>query len=174
MAAGIVVPITGPYTGTWNALALGTQDENGFELQCNFRGQEINATDAYGQTLVEGIYRGQDWRLRLTGLEWDKTGLLGALQTFGQVGAVTTLTPKLASIGQRWSSFSQVLILTAILGNPPCIPQTLTASSAVVAPNSESRFNLTSQARRFPLEMVLLPYSSTVSAVTSIIPFTTT
>lgn len=172
MAAALVLPTSGPYTCNFNALAMGTQDDNGFELQCTIHGQEVNASDAYGMTLVEGIYRGNSWKCRLRGLEWDKTGLLTALQMFGQTGAARSLTPSLGVIGDRMSRNAKTLLLTAILGDPPCIPQTLTALTATITPNSQSAFNLTSKMREFPLEFALLPYASGSGNTT--IPFSTT
>ena len=160
--------------GTWNALPLGTQGDDGFELRCTLAGQEIAESDAYGLTLTEGIYRGQNWRLIMRGLEWNKTGLLSILQMFGQSGANTTLTPVLSNIGDRWTKYCLPLVLTAILGNPPTIPQTLTATNAGFAPNSQSSMLFTSKMREMPLELVLIPYQSMVGSVTTNTPFTTT
>lgn len=168
------MPISGPYTAVWNANTLGTQDDNGFELSATIQGQEINASDAYGMTLVEGIYRGANWKLRFRGLEWNKAGLLNCLLMFGKTGASGTFTPSLTNIGDRWTTYCQSLVLTSILANPPCTPQTLTATNAGVSPNSQSAFNLTSKMREFPLELALIPYSSTVGSITSAIPFSVT
>jgi len=177
MAAAIVLPISGPYIGLWNGRALGTQNDDGFVMSVQSQGQEIAATDAYGMTLVEAIYRGMNWRCRMRGLEFNKAGLLDLLQIFGRTGGFTTLTPRLdpAAIGDRWSFFSAVLLLTAILGNPPTMPQTITADSACLAPGQTTEFMLTSKMREMPIDMVLLPYSAVVSGVgTVIVPFTTT
>lgn len=174
MAAGLVVPIAGPFTGTYNSLPLGTQNDDGFRLSCTIQAQEINASDAYGMTLVEGIYRGQNWRLAFTGLEANKTGLLAVLQAFGQTGANTTLTPKLTGIGNRMTSYAQALVLTAILSDPPTMPQSLTATNAVFAPNTNTQMLMTSKMREVPLELVLIPYVSVVGSVSSNVPFTTT
>lgn len=173
MAAGLVVPISGPYVGTFNALPLGTQNDDGFVLSCRHEGQEINASDAYGLTLVEAIWRGFNWRVRIRGLEANKTGLLAVLQMFGQTGANTTLTPQLTAIGDRWTNYDKVLLLTAILGNPPTMPQTLTASSAAVAPGQTTEMMLTSKMREVPLELVLFPYSAVVGSGSVVVPFTT-
>jgi hypothetical protein len=124
-------------------------------------------------TLTEAIYRGQNWRVRNRGLEW-KTGLLSILQMFGQSGAAGTLTPILANIGDRWSKFCQTLLLTALLGNPPTTPQSLTAINAGFAPNTTSEFLATSKVRELPIEMVLLPYSTVISSITYNVPFTST
>ncbi len=174
MPAALVLPISGPYLGTFNALPLGTQNDDGFVLSVNHQGQEINATDAYGQTLVESIWRGMNWRCRLRGLEFNKTGLLSLLQMFGQTGANTTLTPQLTAIGDRWSNYAKVLLLTAILGNPPTMPQTLTALSAALAPGQTTEFMATSKMRECPIDMVLFPYSAVVGSGSVVVPFTST
>ncbi len=169
----LVLPISGPYVGLWNAKALGTQGDDGFIISAQTQAQEINASDAYGMTLVEGIFRGTNWRLRLRGLEWNKAGLLDMLQCFGQT-ATGTLSPQLQNIGDRMSKFYQTLLLTAILGNPPTMPQTLTALSAGLAPGQTTESMMTSKMREMPIEMALLPYTTTISAVSVNVPFSCT
>lgn len=174
MAAGLVVPISGPYVALWSAQPLGTQNDDGFDLQCTVQGQEVNESDAYGMTLTEAIYRGQNWRLRFRGLEWNKTGLLSLLQQFGQLGAAGTFNPRLNNIGDRWTRFCQTLLLTAILANPPTTPQTLTALTAGLAPQHQVNQLMTSKVREMPLELVLIPYQTVVDSVTVNVPFTCT
>lgn len=179
MAAGLVVPISGPYVATWMGLPLGTQDDNGFQLNVTLAGQEVNESDAFGMTLVEGIYRGQNWRVRLRGLEWNKTGLLSIVQMFGWQGGVmpgataNTLAPTLGAIGDRWTKYCQALVLTAILGNPPSTPQTLTATNTGFAPNTNTEMIMTSKVREMPLELVLLPYVGSGSSPPNV-PFSIT
>jgi hypothetical protein len=175
MAAGLVVPVSGPYTATWNAFSLGTQNDDGYVLRGTYQGQEINASDAYGMTLVEAIWRGLNWRLRFRGLEFNKPGILASVQAFGSTGASnTTFTPILSNIGQRFTAFAQALVLTAILGNPPTFVQTLTATNAIVAPQTDVEYLMTSKMREAPFEMVLLPYSAVVGSLTVNLAFTTT
>lgn len=175
MAAALVVPVSGPYTATWNAFTLGTQNDDGYVLSGGFTGQEVNASDAYGMTLVEAIWRGLNWRLRFRGLEFNRTGILASIQAFGSSGgASTTFTPILFNIGDRYSKYAQALVLTAILGNPPTFVQTLTANNSIVAPNSNVEYLMTSKVREAPLEMVLLPYNTTVGSLNANISFTTT
>ena len=173
MAAGLVVPCSGPYVGLWAALPLGTLSDDGYAVSCTLAGQEVNETDAFGMTLVEAIYRGQNWRCRLRGLEW-KTGLLAILQMFGMSGAAGTITPFLANIGDRWTKYCAPLVLTAILGNPPTTPQSFTATNAGFAPNSQSEFMMTSKVRELPLELVLLPYTITLNSQNYNVPFSAT
>lgn len=172
MAAGLVVPVSGPYLGTWDGQVLGTQNDDGFVLQGTYQGQEINQTDAYGMTLVEAIWRGLNWKLRFRGMEWNKAGILQAIQAFGATGVVTTtFTPTLANIGDRFTKFTKTLLLQSILGAyPPTTPQTLTSLSAVVSPQSNVEYLMTSKVREAPFEMVLFPY--TVSQ--NVVSFTTT
>jgi hypothetical protein len=176
MAAGLVLPISGPYLGVFHAFPLGTLSDDGYELSCTIAGQEVNETDSYGLTLVEAIYRGQNWRCRIRGMEWDKTGLLESLQTFGRVGASgsRSFNPILSQIGQRWTNFAFPLLLTAILADPPSFPATLTAVNATFAPNTQTLFNLTSKLREFPIEYALIPYTQVIASVSYAIPFSTT
>lgn len=158
--------MSGAYTGVWNGYTLGTQNDDGYVLSGQYTGQEVNQSDAYGMTLVEAIYRGLNWRVRFRGLEFNKAGILAAAQVFGSSGAPnTTFTPTLQSIGDRFTKFAQALVLTSILGAyPPTMPSTLTASSAIVAPQFTSEYMLTSKVREAPFEMVLFPYSAVVSS----------
>lgn len=170
------MPVSGPYTATWNGHSLGTQNDDGYVLMGTYQGQEINASDAYGMTLVEAVWRGLNWRLRFRGLEFNKAGILASLQAFGASGnSATTLTPVLQSIGDRFTKFAQALVLDTILADPPSMPATLTATNAIVAPQSNVEYMFTSKMREAPFEMVLLPYSAVVSSVNiTATSFTTT
>ena len=171
----LVLPISGPYTATWAAKNLGTQNDDGYVLMGAFTGQEVNQSDAYGMTLVEAIYRGINWRVRFRGLEFNKPGILQSMQAFGSTDSPSgTITPTLSNIGNRYSLFAQALVLTAILAFPPTMPQTLTALNAIVAPNSNVEYLMTSKMREAPFEMVLLPYLMTTSGGASNISFSTT
>jgi hypothetical protein len=173
---GLVVPVSGPYTATWNGSALGTQNDDGFVLSGTYQGQEISASDAYGMTLVDAIYRGLNWRMRFRGLEWNRPGILAAIQAFGSTGSPgTTFTPTLTNIGQRMSNYAQALVLSSILGvYPPTIPTTITALGAIIAPQSNVEYMLTSKVREAPMEMVLLPYAASVGSLMANVAFTTT
>lgn len=175
MPGALVVPVSGPYTATWSGFALGTQNDDGYVLTGTYQGQEINASDAYGMTLVEAIWRGLNWRMRFRSLEFNKSGVLSLIQEFGSTGpAQSTLTPTLARIGERWSTFANPLVLSAILGNPPTMPQTLTAANAAIAPQSNIEMLMTSKMREVPFEMVLLPYNVSGSGGNVNVSFTTT
>ena len=187
--AGLVLPVSGPYSAIWNGSNLGTQNDDGFRLIGAFQGDEINKTDGYGMTLVEGIYRGINWRFRFVGLEFSRPGILAALQAFGSTGDPRfTFTPILSNtgwVGDRYGRSAQPLLLTALLpvqpqggifgssGNPSFIA-TLTALNAIVAPQSNVDYLFTSKVREAPFEMVLLPYGVTVGSLNVNLAFTTT
>lgn len=184
MAAGLAIPVAGPYISSWFALPLGVQNDDGYRLTCTIQGQEMNATDQFGKTLVEGVYQGQNWRVRLTGLEW-KAGLVEILQMFGNLDPGTNgLQPTLSgatvgnlnnvvNVGDLWTHYTGPLVMTAVLGNPPTTPQSLTASNAGIAPEQSSEFMFTSKIRELPLEMVLIPYNTTIGSIRYAVPFTT-
>ncbi len=164
--AALVVPVSGPYIGTWNSYSLGTMNDDGYVLRGTYQGQEVNQSDAYGMTLVEAIWRGINWRMRFRGLEFNKPGILASMQAFGSSGNnSTTFTPVLQSIGNRFSAFAQALLLNSILGTyPPTMPSTFTALNAIVAPQNDVEYMMTSKVREAPFEMVLLPYSAVVTS----------
>lgn len=171
----LVLPVSGPYTATWNAFGLGTQDDNGYVLRATYQGQEVNQSDAFGMTLVEAIWRGLNWRLAFRGLEFARVGILASMQAFGSAGAPSlTFTPILTQIGNRYSLFAQPLVLTAILPTPPTAPLTLTANGAIAAPQSSVEYLFTSKVREAPFEFVLLPYTAVVGSLVVNVPFTTT
>lgn len=174
--------MSGPYTATWNAFTLGTQNDDGYQLMAAYQGQEVNLSDAFGMTLVEAIWRGLNWRIRFRGLEFNRPGILASLQAFGSTGAPsTTFTPTLASIGNRYSLFAQPLVLASVLpvqagGTPtgaPSFVAGLTAAGAIVAPQSNTQYLFTSKVREAPFEMVLLPYQAVVGSLTVNLSFTT-
>ncbi len=175
MPAALVLPISGPYLTTWNAFSVGWQNDDGYVLMGAWQGQEVNLSDAFGMTLVEAIWRGLNWKLRFRGLEFNFRGILASMQAFGSTGAPeTTFTPILDNVGDRYSKFAHTLLMTALLGNPPTMPQTLTAMNSIVAPQSNVEYLMTSKVREAPFEMVLLPYTAVVGSLTVDLAFTTT
>ncbi len=188
MVAALVLPVSGPYMAVYNSNSLGVQNDDGYVLTGAYTGQEVNLSDQYGMTLVEAIWRGLNWRLRFRGLEFNRPGILESMQAFGSTGAPqTTFTPILDNIGDRYSRYAKALNLSAILpvqpqgsafgaSANPCFIASLTAMNAIVAPQSNVEYLMTSKVREAPFELVLLPYTaSTVGSLTNIdLSFTTT
>ena len=160
----MTAPVAGAYTATFAAVALGIMDDNGFELSFTPQGQDINDTDQFGMSLIEGIYRGANVRIRFRAKEWT-TGVQNLIHTFG---AKATATPawKMGVIGRKYTDIAGVLILTATAGTPAAAsPATFTASSALLSPNTNLSFLFTSKLREVAFEMILLPYTSTGDVV---------
>lgn len=178
MAAGLIVPVSGAYVGTYRGNLLGTMNDDGFILTGTWHGQEVNASDVYGMTLVNAVYRGLDWRLSFTSLEFNYAGVRDILLTFNQASLAAgdgILSPILNRVGDTWiTSATAVLVLTAILGNPPTRPQTLTASTAIIAPETNVQMLMTSKVRETPLEMALFPYQTSIGGTDYNVSFTTT
>jgi hypothetical protein len=168
--AGLIIPIAGRYSGAYTppsagALTIGVLNDDGYELSVQPKGEEVNATDAYGMSLLDYVYRGADWRLRYTGKEFT-AAIVSVMWPWG-MGA-SALSPKMGVIGRRASDVAGSLVLTAATGTPAASapgPATLTAGLAIVSPNSNLAMLLTSKVRDVPVEMVLLPYTSGADVV---------
>lgn len=170
MAAVITSPVAGAYVGTYNAIALGMMNDDGFIIGYTPVGQDLNDTDQFGGTLIEGVYRGGNFRVRSRTKEWN-TGMQGAFQVYGKVSAGVAPSFALGIVGRKYSAIAQALLLTATAGTPAAAaPATLTVTQALLAPNTNLDIGFTSKIREVPLEWICLPY--TVSSDT--VPFTTT
>ena len=180
----VILPCSGPYASTWaGASSLGMMDDNGFQVGMRLHGEEVNRTDAYAMTLIEAIYQGQDWNITLTAREWNKSGTSNVLlSSFLPFGQLTSLLPsptingvsgpsQAFTIGDRFSKYAQILVLTALLATPaPTSPLSLTANGAILSPSNQSRFTMTSKVRDLPLDFALLPYVGGTGNY-SVIPF---
>jgi hypothetical protein len=174
MSAGLILPVSGPYLGTFAGYSMGIGNDDGYALACTLTGQAVDATDAYGMTMIEAIYRGQNWRARFRGMDWQK-GLVEVMQGFGHITGIGSgdLSPFLDNVGDIWTSFAAALVLAAILGDPPTAPQSLTAAFTSFAPNTTSEFLMTSKVRELPVEMAMFPHPVTISGTPFVVPFLT-
>ncbi len=160
----LIAPISGSYTATFNSNACGIMDDKGFQLIVSPQAQMIDRTDQFGMTLIEMIYLGMNVRMRFRCKEWN-SGMQGIMQNYGKVSAgvaPSIIVSQAANpIGAKASSVANTLVLTSTASTPAASsPASLTASLAVLAPNSQFDMNFTSAAREVPLELVLIPYAS--------------
>jgi hypothetical protein len=164
--AGLIVPVSGPYTGTYGATTMGILSDDGYKITGTWLAQEIGSegTDAYGLTLLDFINRGQNWGLVVRGQDY-AAGLLAALHQWGHVAAAT-FDPILAQVGNdALNGFTSAIVLTATLSNPPTTPVSLTASNASLAPNNSTELLYTSKLRELPVSFVFLPYTASSNKV---------
>lgn len=207
MSAALILPVAGSYSGTitppnvsaisspyYNlgassgpvgAQGIGILDDKGYEISMTLHEEMVNRTDGYAQTLLETINQGQDWRILITGREWD-VGLMLLFQPYGAVPVsgvkfgilsprlgTSTGQPPAGDIGTKGSLSAGILTLTSDLGSPPTAPATLLANLVKLAPESQASFNLTSKVRDLPLQLCLLPYEYIdTNSVHQVVPFT--
>lgn len=144
--------IAGQYAGTLNAVALGITEE-GYELQLEPKSDTIERSDAYGDMMLDLIYRGTNYFLQTEFLEY-KAGPIAAMQPWNSLGGQGV-------IGRLGSDVATPLVLTATTGTPAAAaPATLTASLAILAPGSNPRAAFNSRLRTVPVRFVCLPTST--------------
>lgn len=148
---GLISPIAGAYTATWNSNALGLTDE-GFELQAEPKEQAINRSDQYGDSTLDAIVRGGDWFMQWTNLVYGANPL-GAVWPFAAFGLMGVIGRSAVT------SVCQALVLTSTASTPAAAtPATLTAASTKLAANANPRFLFDSRLRNVPIRMQLYPY----------------
>ena len=141
--------VAGRYTGTWNAVDMGLQ-ENGFMLSGQSSEELIAKSDAYGDTVLDTIYRGANWFMEFTALGY-KAGTIAPLWPFATFGS-------LGLVGRLGSSLAQSLVLTSTAGTPAATsPTTLTATLAKLAEGFDARLMFDSSLRKVPMRMRMLP-----------------
>ena len=152
----------GPYSGTWNAVALGLT-EGGYTITHSMKAEEINQSDLYGRTMLDYIWVGADVSCEFTCLAFTK--------------GTPVLNPYTASLYQLWSTAKPIgtlasdlalpLVLTATANTPAATlgPATLTATKAVLAPNYSSTHLYDAKLRKLPLRLQFLPYTSSSTLI---------
>lgn len=114
--------VAGPYTATYNGLALG-QFDDGFETDYGATIEDITS-DMY-RAVEDGVYQGVDVVIRAILNEPNAAGVAGLIwpydSTFGTTGA----------IGRLMTSLAKPLVLTACAGTT-ATPATYTVPRAVI------------------------------------------
>lgn len=150
--------MAGRYSSTLNSNSLGLMT-NGYEVQCEPKEQMVNRSDAYGDSMIDTIYRGGDWGLQCEAMEAYITGVKDAAWPFGALGVMGV-------IGRLGSDIATSLVLTATAATPAATsPATMTATKAKLAPNSQPRFSLNSELRLLPFRLVFYPYDAGSGAI---------
>ena len=157
--------VAGRYTSTYNAVAMG-MCKDGFELEQDFELDEISETDAWGGSVIDGIFRGGNSFVQFTCEEY-AAGALGAFWPLGTLG--TLVTPTTMPIGVLASTLAKALVLTAVTGTPAAgatgLGVTFTASNALLAKNFNGKLLLNSKLREVPVRQRLYPYLNTTPYV---------
>ena len=147
--------ISGRYTNAYNGVSVGITD-NGFELQQDSSWEQISTSDAYGDSILDGVYRGGSVYLQFESKAF-KNGSISPFWPWGSLGVMQTPA---APVGRLASDVASAMVLTAVAGTPAAVaasPNTLTGSKAILAPNSSGRLLFTSRLRQVPIRLVFLP-----------------
>lgn len=156
MSAGGEIIIAGQYTVTYNAVATGIffGDDGMPTVSQAIAAQMIDRTDAWGDTAIDGIYRGGNWFFNGVFLEYrsgTKSLFWPPHATIGRLGV----------IGRRLFDMSAALVMTAIAGTPASAePATLTASKAILDPGFTSSLKFGPMTRVVPIRLRLFPYDT--------------
>lgn len=154
MPAGGETLVCGVYTVTYNSLALGLlKNDDGLPtLELTNEGEDITG-DAYGRSVIDGIYQGGNAFIGLTCEEY-KAATLAAWWPFSSRG-------RMGLIGRLHYDMALPLVLTAVAGTPAASsPATLTATRAFPSPGTQRRVVFGPTLRTLPLRWRLYPYSS--------------
>lgn len=161
--------IAGRYSATYNSNDVGITKE-GYELTLDTEMEDIGETDAWGNTVIDGVWRGGNCFLQFTSVAY-KTGSLGAFWPWGgQLAGAGVLgilvddsiaAPNKLPIGTLASNQALALVLTAAAGTPAAsTPATLTASKALLAKNNNGRLLFNSKLREVPVRLRFFPTTS--------------
>lgn len=144
--------IAGRYVGTYNAVDVGIT-ENGYELQQDSAHQLVSPSDAYGDSVLDLVYRGGNVHLQFESKAY-KSGSITPFWPWGALGAMGT-------IGRLGSDVGAAMLLTATAGTPAATsPANLTANKSILAENFPARLLFSSVLRTVPVRLRCLPYDA--------------
>lgn len=153
--------IDGAYTGTYNAVAIGPT-EDGFKLTKTMSASLIEASDVYGDTLIDGFYRGGSCRLACDAQEY-KSGTIAPFWPFGGMGSVFTSA---IPAGRRLSDLASAIVLTSTANTPAAAaPASLTGAYSIMAPGQSVELSFNTKLRTVPIVLQLLPYTSSSNTI---------
>ena len=156
MALGTFVP--GEYVFSHGGNALGLIQSDGPRLKFTPHSRPVSDTAIYGDTKIDGIYRGQDVQVLVTFKEWTAI-IRTAIWPYGAAGFDGTL----GQIGRLDSALASVILLTAASNSPAAAansPATLQANLGIIAPENEIDILMGPDERNIPVLFDLLPYDA--------------
>lgn len=146
--------IAGRYSAAWSASDVGYTAE-GYTIEMSYLSEALDKTDAWGDTMIDGVYRGGNCFCQYRSKEY-KSGAYGPLVGMGAaIGRVAaTATP----IGTLLSAMGLAFVLTSTAATPAvATPATLTATLAILAPNYPVSLLYDSRLREVPIRLQFLP-----------------
>lgn len=149
--------IAGRYSSTYNAVDTGIT-ENGYELEQSSRQEVVEQTDAFGESAIDGVYRGGNVFVMFD----SKAYKAGSITPFWPWGAMGVLLTSAAPLGRLASAVAAAHVLTAVANTPAAAaPATLTGTLGILAPNQSARLLFNSKVRNVPIRLQYLVYDAT-------------
>ena len=153
--------VAGRYSGTYNTVDVGITEE-GYTLTQDSAAHMINNTDAYGDSIIDWVYRGGNVSLQFE----SKAYKAGSTTPFWPWGALGVMRTNAAPIGRLASDVASAMVLTDVDATPAAtFPATLTASKSILAPNNPAGLLFNSKVRNVPVRLQLLPYASSTDHI---------
>jgi hypothetical protein len=161
---GLGTFVAGRYTGTYNSVDLGIM-EGGYEISWAISMENIDNTDAYGDTVIDQVLRGMNVFAQWNAKEY-KAGPLAAATPLSTLPPTGTSSLKLGLIGRLATDVAATLVLSATAGTPAATsPASLTAAEAILAEGYDVRLLFDSRHRKVPVRMRLLPYTASTDTI---------
>jgi hypothetical protein len=115
----------------------------------------LDESDYLGGSVMDAIYRGGNAFLTFESLAY-KAGSITPFWPWAGLGILSTLA---GPIGRLASNVAGSMSLTSTPNTPAAAsPATLTAPSAILAPNQSARLLYNSKLRKVPVRLQLLPF----------------
>lgn len=160
MGLGTFVPAN--YAITYNGTTVGLTTSAGAKLKWRDSIKKINDTNAYGDTLIDGIYRGkQGVQLMFTVKEWNAI-VKAAIWPWSDT-ATPVFDGKLGRMAQLMSDAAKAIVLTPEASSPAATAgnNTFTASKCILSPDNDVELLMANDERDIPLLFDLLLYDDT-------------
>ena len=149
--------IAGRYSGSYDSVDVGITSQ-GYDLGIESRWESIDESDAYGLSLIDGVFRGGNVTLQFE----SKAFKAGSIAPFWPWGALGVLYTPTAPISRLASAVASAIVLSATADTPAASsPATLTGPASILAPNNPARLLYNSKLRHVPVRLALLPTDNT-------------
>lgn len=145
----------GNYAMTYDGTSVGIMEGEGIILRYRTHEKPIVGSVPYGDTKIDGIYRGLNALLLVTFREWN-TPVKKAIWPWYSGG----FDGRVGLRGQLGSAIAKQIVLTAETNSPAASngPVTLTAPVAKLAPENDLNILFGPSTRDIPVLFELLPY----------------
>lgn len=146
--------------GATAAADVGLMKE-GYKLSWQYAKKLLDESDAYGEMVIDGIYRGiSNLFIEGVGLEY-KAGILNALNPYSAFAPTGNSGISPGTISVLDTDTAGILIMTAASSTPAAAaPTTLTATYAILAENFNIDLLFDSRLREVPFRFRIYPYNS--------------